>query len=131
MRLRRLLPMEAPGIQFRFVSVNRAQPAMPVPVHRQALLLFPALEGAHIPFEISGDFLPGIQEAALGGIRGQGLRNRRSLTHSTSTNSLAQEVASFYALCPATFNFSSKQIKRQSATFSVNPVLSLLGACHE
>jgi hypothetical protein len=58
---------------------------MTVSVHRKVLLLFPTLQRAHIPVEISGDFLPGIQVVAIGGTRTQDLRNRGSLTHLTDS----------------------------------------------
>jgi hypothetical protein len=36
-------------------------------IYRQSLFLLPALYGSHVPFEIAGDLLPGIEAIVRGG----------------------------------------------------------------
>jgi hypothetical protein len=81
---------------------------MPVAVDWQVFALFPALECAHVPFEISGDFLPGVEVVVIGGVRRERLRNRRSFAHTTSL----PPVATFYApSAAATTEFNQETTK--------------------
>jgi hypothetical protein len=53
----------APGIDFRFECIDCALLLMKVAAHWKFLHLLPALHGADITLEISGDFFPGIETA--------------------------------------------------------------------
>jgi hypothetical protein len=68
---RALLPPMAPGIQLRFERIDGAEGVVLEPVDREIFLFFPALKGAHLPSQISGNFFPGIQVIA---VRVRGIR---------------------------------------------------------
>jgi hypothetical protein len=55
-----------PSIELGTECVDRAALVVDVAMNGHTLTLFPALNCAHVPFNVSGNFLPGIE----GGFRG-------------------------------------------------------------
>src|SRR5579864_6669816 len=73
-----------------------------MPMNREILQFFPALQGAHITIEVSSDFLPGIEVLSLRRARRRARLRRQEVTHRVS--GWRTNLAGILPLSRATFN---------------------------
>jgi hypothetical protein len=73
------------------IGIDGTEFLVSLTVNRQALSLFPALHGAYIPFQITGNFFPGLEAIVPGGFLRVDLRFQRTLrTENRAYGSIAR-----------------------------------------